>query len=109
MESFCDIENRKTKQLAPGIRARTFWGEEMLVAVIDLDPGADLPNHCHDCEQAGTVLKGELELTIAGDTRTLGPGDTYIIPGGVEHGGRAGSVATRVWDVFSPVREDYQY
>jgi len=109
MNHFCDIENRETKQLVPGIEARTFWANEMLMAIIDIDPGAELPNHSHPHEQVGTVLAGELILTIAGETRTLGPQDSYVIPGGVEHGGRAGSVHTRVCDVFSPVRKDYQY
>ena len=61
------------------------------------------------CEQCGTVISGELELTIAGKTRRLRPGEVYIIPGGVQHGGRAGETQCQVLDVFSPVREDYQY
>jgi hypothetical protein len=35
--------------------------------------------------------------------------NSYIIPGSVEHGARAGRSATRVLDVFSPVREEYKY
>ncbi len=109
MNHFCDIENRESKQLAPGICVRSFWGEKMLVAMIDLEADALLPAHSHPYEQAGTVVSGKLELTIAGETRILGPQDSYIIPSGVEHGGRAAGVDTRVFDVFSPVRKDYQY
>jgi quercetin dioxygenase-like cupin family protein len=109
MDHFCDRENRETKELIPGIRIRSFWGKEMLVAIIDLEPDVLLPMHSHPYEQAGTVVCGQLELTIGRETRTLGPEETYIIPAGMEHGGRAAGVPTRVWDVFSPVREDYKY
>ncbi|MBN2416695.1 cupin domain-containing protein [bacterium] len=109
MSCFCDIENRAIKTAAPGIDLRTFWGREMLVSVVDLAPGAVLPDHSHPHEQAGTILSGEMEMTIDGETRNLTAGDTYIIPGGVPHSAVAGEKPVRVIDVFSPVREDYQY
>jgi quercetin dioxygenase-like cupin family protein len=57
-----------------------------------------LPMHSHGA-QWGTVVEGEITLTIGGETKTHRPGDSYLIPAGVEHGGviRAG---TRVIDVF---------
>ena len=109
MDYFCDVENREPKELVPGVRIRSFWGEQMLSSVTDLDAHAVVPNHAHPHEQIGTVISGKLELTIAGETRWVGPGMVYLIPGGVEHGGRAGEEPCRVLDVFSPVREDYQY
>jgi len=109
MEHFCDLENREAKELAPGVLARTFWGNRMLISVVDLAADAVVPLHSHLHEQAGTVVSGQLELTVAGETRQLEPGATYIIPGGVEHGARTGDRPARVMDVFSPVREDYQY
>jgi quercetin dioxygenase-like cupin family protein len=61
----------------------------------------ELPPHAHKA-QWGTVIEGELILTIGGETRTYRPGDTYSIPAGVEHGAkvRAGS---KVIDVFEEV------
>jgi quercetin dioxygenase-like cupin family protein len=57
-----------------------------------------LPMHSHGA-QWGTLVEGEIIFTIGGETRTYGPGDSYSIPAGVEHGAiiRAG---TRVIDVF---------
>ncbi|MFQ5610629.1 MAG: cupin domain-containing protein [Anaerolineae bacterium] len=109
MSHFCDLESREAKEFFPGARIRTFWGDQMLLSIVDLDANAEVPAHNHPHEQAGTVISGELELTIAGETRRLKPGDTYIIPGGVEHSARAGAAPVRALDVFSPVREDYQY
>jgi quercetin dioxygenase-like cupin family protein len=109
MTFFCNLENREAKEIAPGIRIRTFWGNKMLLSIVDLDPNAALPLHSHPHEQAGTIISGEFELTIAEEARWLKAGDTYIIPGDVEHGGRTGDTPVRVLDIFSPVREDYQY
>lgn len=109
MQYFCDLESRETKEIAPGIRIRTFWGDQMLLSIADLDANAMLPTHSHPHEQAGTVISGELELTIGGETRRLKPGEPFVIPGDVEHSGRAGDTPVRVMDVFSPVRQDYQY
>ncbi len=104
-----DPAERASRELAPGVVARTFWGERMLMAVVDLEPGAEVPLHSHPHEQCGIVLEGRLELTIAGESRWLEPGAVYVIPGGVQHSARAGDEAVRVLDVFSPVREEYKY
>ena len=106
---FFDPEDRQPRELAPGIMARTFWGERMLIAVVDLAPDAELPQHSHPHEQLGTVLAGELELTVAGETRVLKAGEVYVIPGDVEHSARPRHGAARVVDVFSPVREEYKF
>ena len=106
---FCDVEHRERKEVAPGVHLRTFWGDHMLLSVVDLDAGAVVPSHSHPHEQCGTVISGEMALTIAGETRTLKPGDTYIIPGGIEHSAKTVGAPAQVLDVFSPVREEYQY
>ncbi len=106
---FHNPSQRQAKELLPGINARTFWGEKMLVAVADLDPHTHLPMHSHPHEQVGIVLEGEIEFTVAGEVRRLQPGDVYVIPGGVEHEARTFDQPVKVMDVFSPVREEYKY
>ena len=75
----------------PGVVVRTFWGEQMLVSLVDLAAGAIVPSHSHPHEQFGMLLRGELQMTIAGETRTVQAGDLYIVPGGVEHGVHVGA------------------
>lgn len=106
---FCDVENRLAKEVAPGVSIKTYWQNEMLLSVVELEPHAIVPLHSHPHEQAGTVIWGEMELTIAGEKRLLKAGDCYIIPGDVEHTATAGDQSTRVIDVFAPVREEYKY
>jgi quercetin dioxygenase-like cupin family protein len=42
------------------------------------------PLHVFDSEQIWTVLGGELSVVIAGQTENLVPGDTVVIPEGLE-------------------------
>ena len=107
--TFPDLENRDTKELLPGILAKTFWGQEMLAAVVDLDPNTELPIHSHPHEQLGIVLEGQIQFDIDGQIQILQPGDVYLIPGGVEHGALTFDQPAKVMDVFSPVREEYKY
>jgi quercetin dioxygenase-like cupin family protein len=106
---FYHPEDRETKEIFPGIVIRSFWGEHLTLGVADLDAGTDLPSHSHPHEQAGIVLEGEIEFTIADETKTLKPGDIYVIPGSVEHSAKVGSAPVRVLDIFSPVRDDWKY
>ena len=109
MSYFHQLDQRAAKQVMNGMSIRTFWGERVLLSVVDLEPGAEVPLHTHAHEQAGMVLVGTAEFTIGGETRTLGAGDLYVIPGGVEHGLKVGSGPCRALDIFSPVREEYKY
>ncbi len=54
------------------------------------------------------MLRGLVTMTIAGESRRLGVGDTYVIPGGVPHGAETGPEGATVIDVFSPPREDWE-
>jgi quercetin dioxygenase-like cupin family protein len=106
---FHSSEARAGKQLTPGVDARTFWGERMLLSLVDLVPGAVIPEHSHPHEQIGTMLAGTLAFTIADETRTVRPGDVWVIPGDAPHTAVAGEQGARVVEVFSPVREEYKY
>jgi quercetin dioxygenase-like cupin family protein len=74
MQYFCDLENRETKETVPGVHIRTFWGNKMLLSIVDLAANVVVPAHSHPHEQAGTVISGEFEMTINGETRKLKPG-----------------------------------
>ncbi|MCP4422633.1 MAG: cupin domain-containing protein [Chloroflexi bacterium] len=106
--TFCDITNRPQKELLPGARMQSFWGEQMLAINIEIDEGTAVPEHSHPHEQAGIIIAGELSLTIDGETRRLQPGDAYIIPSDVLHSAIA-HTPTRLFELFSPVREEYKY
>jgi quercetin dioxygenase-like cupin family protein len=106
---FHSLDERAAKTLFGDITARTFWGEKMLVSVVELPPHSVVPLHSHPHEQVGIMLEGEATFTVGGERRLLKAGEIWIIPGGVEHMVEAGEARALAVDVFSPVREDYKY
>lgn len=106
---FHNPEEREARELRPGIIGRTFWGEEMLMAVVDLDANSILPAHSHPHEQVGIILQGEVTFIIAGEKKLMKTGEIYIVPSGVEHEVHVGDEPARVLDVFHPVRDDLKY
>lgn len=94
-----------TRELFPGFTARLVHTPLVTQSFVECTAGASFPEHQHPHEQTVIVLEGELELHVGGQTHRLTPGTVFAIPGNVPHSGTA-VVATRVLDVFSPVRED---
>ena len=102
-------KEREPRELARGVRVRTFWGANLLLSVVEFDPHSEVTKHTHPHEQGGIVLGGELEISIAGESMLLRAGEVYIIPGQVEHWVRSGQSPATLLDIFSPVREDLKY
>jgi quercetin dioxygenase-like cupin family protein len=84
------------------------WGEKVMMSVIETAPHAVVPRHSHPHEQAGMMLQGQFEMTIGDETKLLRPGDSYVIPGGVEHSVQGQEGWALALDVFSPPREEYK-
>ncbi len=108
MTYFFDSSEVKRKEIAPGVVIRTMWGDKVMMSVIESAPHAVVPIHTHPHEQAGMVLQGEFDMTIGGETRRMRPGDSYVIPGGVEHGIEGLEGWALALDIFSPPREEYK-
>lgn len=108
MSTFEPLGDLRPYELRHGITARAVHGERVTMAVVDLEPEVELPEHHHENEQLGFVMEGEITMTIGGERRTLHRGDTYRIPGDVPHHARAGAAGCTVVDVFSPVRSDWE-
>ena len=91
----------------PGIAMQLMAGKHIAINLVTLDPNATVPDHSHVNEQAGYVVSGLINMTIAGETRPIGPGESYIIPPDVPHGATTGPQGCEVIDIFSPPRADY--
>ena len=67
----------------------------------ETDTGEDLLTHSG--EEGGVVIEGELELTVAGKTWLLGPGDAYYFDSRLPHRFRnTGKAPTRIVSANTP-------
>lgn len=81
------------------VSARALRSDRGLVVFFTFHKDVVLPEHAHG-PQWGTLVAGELTMTIDGHSRTMRPGDHWDIPDGVPHSVKiaAGSV---VIDAFA--------
>ncbi|MEO1049297.1 MAG: cupin domain-containing protein [Bacteroidota bacterium] len=102
-----DLNSTDSKQLIPGLHFKFIHSENMTVSFVDIDAGADLPEHSHPHEQITIVKKGTLELIMDGEKHVLEPGSVIVIPSHAVHSAKA-ITACEAIDVFNPVREDFK-
>ncbi len=91
-----------------GVDIFTASGNSMMLSLVEFEPHAVVEEHSHPHEQMGLMLEGEAEFIIGGESRIVGPGTMWRIPGGVKHKVIAGDRPVRALDVFYPIREDYR-
>ena len=102
----------KTKELPaievqPGIKMRMTHMTGMSMIFTDIEAGKVIEEHSHPHEQIVSWLSGRAEITVAGVTHTLEPGDTVLIDPFEPHGTKV-LEKSLVLDVFHPAREDYR-
>jgi quercetin dioxygenase-like cupin family protein len=103
-----------TKQSAQGYRSVLdgielkvlVHGEKTLMVAMRLHQGYELARHSHTHEQTGYLISGHMLLQIDEEVYDVHPGDSWNIPGGVEHQAEFLEDCVAV-EVFSPVREEY--
>ncbi len=90
-----------------GIEMKTLvYGEKTLLARFHLKKGSELPSHTHPHEQTGCLISGRMRLHIDGRAFEAWPGDSWVIPGDVEHRAEILEDSVAI-EVFSPVREEF--
>jgi len=95
------------EMLSSKIGRRMVTGEKVMVAIIDLKEGAQVPSHSHHNEQITYVVSGCLRFTM-GDQSVIDvrSGETLVIPPNVEHAAVALEDTVDL-DCFSPPRADW--
>lgn len=107
-KTFSSLADLEPYLIRATMKARLINGERATLAVIDIEPNGTAEEHHHENEQLGLIVAGELTFHIAGEERTLLPGDVYQIPSHVPHDAKAGPEGATVVDVFIPVRADWE-
>ena len=106
-EHLRDLAELPATRVWEGIRARVVEGEQLTLAIVELDPDAHVPEHAHPSEQNGMVITGQMRFRIGDEVRDLGPGGTWRILGGMPHEAHAGPNGAVVIDTFAPIRADW--
>ena len=90
-----------------GIERKTLaYGARTLLTEFRMRRGSVLPRHSHPHEQTGYLVTGRIRLAIGPREYEALAGDSWCIPGGVEHGAAILEDSVAI-EVFAPVREDF--
>lgn len=91
----------------PGLKRQVLAYNKNLMLVRHLmRKGWQGVRHSHPQDQLVYVIKGHLHFTGGPNTFEPKAGDSFVVPGGVEHQASA-LEDSEVLDVFNPYREDY--
>lgn len=108
MSAFDSISSLELQRIWDGVHGRIVHGDRITLSVIELDPNSVVPEHSHEPEQLGICLSGSLVFRVGDESRELGPGETWSIPGNVPHEVHVGPDGAVVLDVFAPTRDDWR-
>jgi mannose-6-phosphate isomerase-like protein (cupin superfamily) len=92
-------------EIIPGLTIRPLFGRDFSVNFVRWDADTAAAEHAHPEEQLIVVLDGELEVEFGGQKRTLGAGDTALLPPWVSHSARTHRRPAYQLDVFCPPRQ----
>lgn len=108
--------------LAPGVKARLYWGKGNLVAWLTFEPGAALPRETLPAERIMVVMKGEVRQLLGGGPVAMravpreAPDGTHggtprndfvYLEKGSPNGVEAGLAGAEIVEVYWPPRPDY--
>lgn len=107
MSAFADLRSIPPQMLAKGYLARAVHGEQLTMAIVEVEPDAELPEHKHANEQFGMVIEGSVIFRVGTETRVVEPGGIWRIPSNTPHTVTGGDNGAVVIDIFSPARRDW--
>lgn len=117
-----NLKNLETVTLGEGATAKVYWGMGALMALVELEPGASMPERTIEGERFLFVREGEVEELINGERKTLvakprevpGPlngaspvHEFVYLQAGAETAIKAGNNGATILEVFSPVSSFY--
>ena len=86
----------------------THAGEHLQMSLVDIPADGVVNWHSHAAEQIGVVVSGRAVFHVGDESQELGPGDPFVIPGGVPHKVVPINGPVRAVDAFYPIRDEYR-
>ncbi len=108
--------------LYPGVNAKIYWGTGNMACILQLDPGAEIPEETLSSDRFVFVLEGEIDQLIEEESlrmisrkreepdgiHSLTPRiDFLYLEKGSKNAVKAGPEGAKLLEVYSPVRVDY--
>ena len=59
-----DQESLEPKEIHPGVKVRIMHGENIMMMLVDISPGATVPTHTHENEQGDRYKSISLNIPI---------------------------------------------
>ena len=116
------IDNLDSTTLYPGVSAKIFWGSGTMVGVLQLSPGAKIPEEILPADRFVFVLEGSINQLINGSpvnmiglkreepdgTHSSTPRIDFVyLEKGSKNAVTAGASGAKLLEVYSPLRIDY--
>ncbi len=106
-EAFLLADSVLKEDMGGGIVRQILGFDASIMMVrVEFREGAVGAVHSHTHSQVAYVESGEFEVFVDGETRQLGPGDSFYAQPGLDHGVVCLKPGVLI-DVFSPIREDF--
>jgi quercetin dioxygenase-like cupin family protein len=107
MSVFGDVGAEEALQIWDGVVGWTVDAERVTLSLIELEPDSIVPEHSHENEQVGILLRGSMRFRIGDEERELRPGGTWRIPSHTPHDVHTGPDGATLVEVFAPGRDDW--
>jgi quercetin dioxygenase-like cupin family protein len=108
VSAFAGLSSLDLQRIWNSVHGRVVHGERITLGVFELDQDTHHTEHHHQKLHVGSCLPGALGFRVGDESRELGPGDTWSIPGNVPHEVQVGPEGAVVIDVFVPTRDDWR-
>src|SRR5690348_1767801 len=100
-------KDRAASTPEPGLLRQVLaYSKDLMLVRHEMRKGWVGAMHSHPHEQLVYVIHGHIRFTGGGRTFDARTGDSFVVPGGVEHQASA-MEDSEVLDVFNPFREEY--
>ena len=87
--TFIDTSRLSVKEPREGWKGKFFHSRAMTFAYYTVKAGAWIHEHSHPNDEVWNIIEGELEITIAGETRVAGSGCAAVVPPDTVHSVKA--------------------
>lgn len=104
--AFYNWEKMRPEEISELYQRKVVYGENLVVARVEVKQGAVTQPHKHDSEEVVMVLKGAWKFSLPTGDVTLRENQMLSIPPGVEHSSEALEDTVAI-DICTPARLDW--